>query len=464
MPGFFLTPVLAQALSIPGDVRSSLSSSSSSTVSSKKSTELETVDRFIVTMKKGNVTAKELLKEHQLQATHLFPLSLGGFAGTFSPAELKELRLDPRVASIEPDVIVTTMQLDWPPKRFPFPFPPPSSSSRSSSSVSSSSSSKSSSSVSSSVSSSSSSVSMGSQSIPMGVRRVQGNLNTKAGINGSDERVNADIAIIDTGIDLNHADLNVYKNVNLIDSSKTGADDNGHGTHVAGIAAALDNQVGVVGVAPGARLWAVKVLGSNGSGYMSDIIEGIEYVTQNASEIEVANMSLGCECQSQALSAAISNAVAKGVVFTVAAGNSGRDASTFAPANHSSVITVSAIADYDGKAGGLAASGCRQDKDDTLAGFSNYGSVVDIAAPGACITSTGMGNKYVQMNGTSMASPHVAGAAALYVSSKTKPKNASEADAVRSAITSAGFTGNSLFGFTGDKDATREPLLNVKSL
>jgi subtilisin family serine protease len=305
---------------------------------------------------------------------------------------------------------------------------------------------------------------MGSQVIPTGIRRAQANLNTKAGINGSDERVNADIAIIDTGIDLSHPDLNVYKNVNLIDASKTGADDNGHGTHVAGIAAALDSQVGVVGMAPGSRLWAVKVLGKDGSGYMSDIIKGIEYVTEHADEIEVANMSLGCECQSQALDTAIANATGKGVVFTVAAGNSGKNASTFAPANNPSVLTVSAIADYDGKAGGLTASGCRSDKDDTFASFSNYGSAVDIAAPGVCITSTGMGGKYVQMSGTSMASPHVAGAVALYLSSRTKPKTSSDVASVRSAIAAAGFTGNSLFGYTGDKDGTYEPLLNAKSL
>ena len=168
-------------------------------------------------------------------------------------------------------------------------------------------------------------------------------------------------------------------------------------------------------MAPGARLWAVKVLNDQGSGYMSWIVAGIDYVTKNASAIEVANMSLGCECTSAALDTALTNSTNAGVVYVVAAGNSTKDASTFSPANHPRVITTSAVADFDGKAGGVGAATCRADEDDTLANFSNFGSTVDIAAPGVCIRSTWNNGGYNTISGTSMASPHAAGAAALYV-------------------------------------------------
>src|SRR5216117_170458 len=135
-------------------------------------------------------------------------------------------------------------------------------------------------------------------------------------------RVNVDIAIIDTGIDLTHPDLNVYRNITFVTGTTTGNDDNGHGTHVAGIAAALDNNIGVVGVAPGARLWAVKVLDNNGRGALSDVISGVDYVTENAGEIEVANMSLAGRGTGESLRLAIQNSVGRGVVYVVAAANS----------------------------------------------------------------------------------------------------------------------------------------------
>jgi len=305
---------------------------------------------------------------------------------------------------------------------------------------------------------------VGGQETPTGVRRIFADGNSNIGINGVDDlRIDVDVAVIDTGISLSHPDLNVVQSTNCSGGAffrqscgSGGDDDNGHGSHVAGTIGALDNGIGVVGVAPGARLWAVKVLDKNGSGYMSWIVAGIDYVTANASQIEVANMSLGCECTSAALDTAISNSVAAGVVYVVAAGNSNKDASTFSPANHPDVIAVSALADFNGLPGGGASATCRSDVDDTLADFSNYGSTVDIIAPGVCITSTIPGG-YATYSGTSMASPHVAGVAAL-LTSVTSPTNRAEVLNVRSTL-----TGSGNFEWTEDKDSTKEPLLDVSN-
>jgi len=301
------------------------------------------------------------------------------------------------------------------------------------------------------------------QTLPSGVNRVDGDLSsTKSGSGGG--VINTDIAILDSGIYTSHSDLNVYHQKSFVSGTSSGNDDNGHGTHVAGIAAAKDNSIGVVGVAPGAKLWAIKVLDRNGSGALSTIIKGIDYIRQYANQIEVANLSLGCECKSSAFDTAINNAVKAGITFVVASGNSGKDASTFSPANNPNVIAVSAIGDSDGKCGGTGPS-TGSGRDDTLASFSNYGSVVDIAAPGTKIFSTYKGNSYATMSGTSMASPHVAGAAALYEASHP---GASPSE-VRNALLSGGSTSSTTCDgkghgyFTSDRDNYREPLLYVRN-
>ena len=171
-----------------------------------------------------------------------------------------------------------------------------------------------------------------SQSLPTGVNRVDGDLSSTKSGNGKGS-VNVDIGIMDSGIDLNHPDLNIYRQVTFVSGASSGNDDNGHGTAVAGIAAAKDNSRGVVGLAPGARLWAIKVLDSNGIGSTSDIIEGVDYVTQHASEIDVVNLSFGAIGQNTALHSAIIKSVEAGVTYTAAAGNEGVDASSVIPAS-----------------------------------------------------------------------------------------------------------------------------------
>ncbi|HET7485806.1 MAG TPA: S8 family serine peptidase, partial [Solirubrobacterales bacterium] len=173
-----------------------------------------------------------------------------------------------------------------------------------------------------------------SQNIPTGISRAFATANKSADIDEKDDvRVNADVAVIDTGIDYEHPDLNVVERTNCVppktfkepDVEKcvdgTGKDNHYHGTHVAGTIGAIDNGEGVVGTAPGVRLWAVKVLTpesfGGASGSESWIIAGVDWVTAHSEQIEVANMSLGCACQEPALDEAIETSIEAGVVYVV---------------------------------------------------------------------------------------------------------------------------------------------------
>jgi subtilisin family serine protease len=302
------------------------------------------------------------------------------------------------------------------------------------------------------------------QTVPIGVDRVDGDLSPTTSGDASGD-VDADIAILDTGIDLTHPDLNVYHEKTFVPGTSSADDDSGHGTHVAGIAAAKDNSIGVVGIAPGARLWSIKVIDSNGAGSVSDIIAGIDYVTAHSNEIDVVNLSFGCECNSPALDAAINNAVQAGVVFVVAAGNSHKDASSFSPARNPNVMAVSAMVDSDGKCGGQGTS-TKYGNDDTFASFSNYGEPVDIVAPGVGILSTYGDGNYAQLSGTSMAAPHVTGSIALYESLHPGATPAQVKTALSEGGTkpASGCTGEGQGYFTGNPDGADKPLLNAKGL
>jgi len=310
-------------------------------------------------------------------------------------------------------------------------------------------------------------VSIAAQILPTGIDRIDGELSSAAAGDGAGA-VDADIAILDTGIDPTHPDLTVAGGVNCL-SGPSFADGNGHGTHVAGTAAARDNDIGVVGVAPGARLWAVRVLNNAGSGSFASVICGIDWVTANAATIEVANMSLSgggsdTGCTGDPLHQAICASVAAGVTYAVAAGNQAVDAAQGVPASYDEVITVSALADFDGSPGGLGSPTCRADQDDTFADFSNFGADVDLIAPGVCILSTvptggqiGSPTGYRAISGTSMATPHVAGAAALYksVHPAASPRNVKAA--LQRQATLDWFTAT-------DPDGTPDRLLNVAGL
>ena len=271
---------------------------------------------------------------------------------------------------------------------------------------------------------------------------------------GSSARINAIVAIIDSGIDAKHKSLNVIKQVNFV-SGESSEDLNGHGTHVAGSVACKNSENGVFGVAPGAKLIALKVLDEYGRGWNSDIIAAIDWVTEHSKEIDVVNMSLGGYRGADAVDLmheAIKKSVAKGVVYVAAAGNDGlnifydlNNSYNQVPASYPEVMTVSAMVASDGVAGGYGPS-TFYGKDDRLAFFSNYsdrdhpfnpvqspGACIDVAAPGVDILSTAPGNKYQVMSGTSMASPHVAGAVARYIAenrSRLFPQGVKDAKSV----------------------------------
>jgi aqualysin 1 len=240
------------------------------------------------------------------------------------------------------------------------------------------------------------------QTLPGGIDRIDADISSTLAGNGSGAVSNVNGYIIDTGIDTSHADLNVVGHVKF--ASGPNSDCNGHGTHVAGTVAASDNTLDVVGVAPGMRLTGVKVLGCSGTGSTSGVIKGVDWVTANAVKPAIANMSLAGGA-STALDNAVKASADSGVFYSIAAGNSATDACTSSPARagtHDGVMTTAAT-----------------DGNDQEASFSNFGSCVDIWAPGVGILSTRKGGGTTTLSGTSMAAPHVGGTGALYLSSHT---------------------------------------------
>ncbi len=395
---------------------------------------LDVTDRYLVTLRDGKDVDKAEGKAKQLGvvADKTFKHALKGYSAKLNPHQLAELRSDPDVEDVVPDEIFT----------------------------------------------------MQSQTRPTGVRRVFAQDNAISRINGIDgditngERVDADVAIVDTGIDKNHPDLNVAGGVSCsTDNPQAWGDGNGHGTHVAGIVGAIDNSFGVVGVAPGVRLWAVRILDSAGNGLLSWYVCGLDWIAAQRDPVdptrplfESVNMSVAkagkddgnCGFTNKdVIHKAICRLVASGVTVVAAAGNNSFNAANLKPASYNEVITVSALADSDGKPGGVGGNGCYSwggyDRDDTFADFSNYGGDVDLIAPGKCILSTLPGNRYGSISGTSMAAPLVTGAAALYKASRPLATPAQVRLALRAAGTLDWNTGS-------DPDSVHEPLLDVSHI
>ena len=412
------------------------------------------VGRYIVVLNPGagdpGSVAAEHANEHSAVVTHLYRYALRGYAAAIPDARLDDVKSDPRVAYVSEDGTVEASHHrsghgGGPPQPSPSPTPTTSPSP-----------------------SPTPTEPASTQSLPTGINRIDGELSSATSGDGSG-MVEVDVAVIDTGIDLDHPDLNVHSAGGKNCTTSSGFDDaNGHGTHVAGTIGALDNTSGVVGVAPGARVWPVRVLDRRGSGSWSWVICGIDWVTEHKDSIEVANMSLGgsgsepsdpdFDCVTgNALHDAICRSVTAGVTYAVAAGNESTNAATRVPASFNEVITVSALADFNGLPDGGGSPTCRSDVDDTFADFSNFGADVDLIAPGVCINSTWMGGGYKSISGTSMAAPHVAGAAALY--SAANP--GATPQQVQAALQAGG---TDEWVTTSDRDPVHEPLLNVDLL
>jgi aqualysin 1 len=253
------------------------------------------------------------------------------------------------------------------------------------------------------------------QVLPWGINRIDADVSSTLAGNGSGEIPSINAYIIDSGVGATHADLNVVNHVNFRGDGKN-TDCSGHGTHVAGTVAAKDNVQDVVGVAPGAPITGVKVLGCDGTGATSGVIKGVDWVTANAAKPAIANMSLGGGI-SQSLDDAVKRSADSGVLYSIAAGNQGQPACNYSPAR-------AGLADTDTNGDGkinhddsngivtTAVTGFKEGEPE----WSNYGKCVDIWAPGVDVLSTKNGGGTTKMSGTSMAAPHAGGAGALYLS------------------------------------------------
>jgi len=288
--------------------------------------------------------SRSLLARHRISDAAMLTLFAGerqGFCGRLTPEEVARLRADPAVEAVEPDriisisacfTVVETRRIAW------------------------------------------------------GVRRT-----------GYGDGTGKTAWIIDSGIDLDHPDLSVdvARSRTFIRGGTSADDDNGHGTHVAGVIGALNNRIGTLGVASGARLVALKVMNNEGEGWLSNVIAAVAHVGRNGQAGDVVNVSLGGEGTSAMLDREVQAAAGRGILFAIAAGNDQGRASLSSPGrvNHDNVFTVTAM-----------------DSTDTWARFSNFGNdVVDYCAPGVRIASTYRNGGYAIMSGTSMAAPHVAG-------------------------------------------------------
>jgi subtilisin family serine protease len=351
--------------------------------------------QYIVVFEEGEVrdptaVARDHAQRHGAEVLYTYQYALEGYAARIPSQRLDEVRADERVAYVEPDQTAE----------------------------------------------------IAAQTLPWGIDRVEADISSTKAWDGSGAVSNVNAYIIDTGIDKRHADLYVVDHRNFTGDGRN-RDCHGHGTHVAGTSAAKDDARDVVGAAPGAPLTGVKVLGCNGGGATSGVMKGVDWVTANAKKPAIANMSLGLGGDaSDALDTAVKNSAASGIFYSLAAGNKGTGTCSGSPARvgagtNNGIATVAA-----------------SDETNQEASFSNYGSCVDIWAPGTRVLSTKMGGGTTTMGGTSMAAPHVGGGAALYLSSHTSASSSAVESALKSAATKPGTT---------SKDGRSILLENVKT-
>jgi subtilisin len=407
---------------------------------------------YIVVLKDSvadpGAVANEHGQEHGVQRDHLYAHALKGYSAVVSADKVKALRADPRVQFVSPDQTVEATA----------------------------------------------------QTLPTGVDRIDADTSSTLAGNGGGS-VNVNVAILDTGTDAQHPDLNVAGGKSCVsDKYPATSDPGGHGTHVGGTVGALDNDLGVVGVAPGARLWSVRVLDKVGKGSLSEIVCGIDWVTATRTDsasdndVAVANMSLGGsgtdapDCgvsTADPVHVAICASVAAGVTYVVAAGNEPADFQRATPAAYDEVLTVAAMADFDGRPGGRTPrpecdykslqKDPERDSDDRATSFSSFATLAadqahTVAAPGLCILSTfpvqGAHNRpflvvspgYAYWQGTSMATPHAAGTVALCIHSgacagltpaQIIDKIVSDSAAYNTATPGYGFQGDPLRPISG---------------
>ncbi|MCC6313553.1 MAG: S8 family serine peptidase [Thermomicrobiales bacterium] len=293
------------------------------------------------------------------------------------------------------------------------------------------------------------------QRVPTGIKRI----NAAPTPGTRSPRADVDVAVLDTGV-ARVPDLNVAGGRACTGPSPY-RDTADHGTHVAGIIGAIDNTRDVVGVAPGARIWSVRVLNDKGVGKWSDVLCGLDWVFARKSTIDVANLSIGGSgasgpCTSHPVHQAICRIVNEaGIPVVVAAGNGGKNASRFIPAAYAETIAVSAYADSNGRPRPSGNVTCDRIPDDHFIPWSNYGPAVDIAAPGACILST-TPNRPRRFSGTSMAAPHVSGALARYLARHPGVGGLAARDWL---LTEAVQSQSSIYGFAGGQSISPEPVL-----
>ena len=340
-------------------------------------------DRYIVLLTDGaqeekgrdpNAVALEHARRHGAEVLQTYRHTVRGYAARIPDRRLQEVRADSSVAHVEPD---RTVQAE-------------------------------------------------AQRLPWGIDRIDADASsTKAG-NGSGTVSNVRAYVIDSGIDRRHRDLRVINHVNFAGDGRN-RDCNGHGTHVAGTLAAKDDARDVVGVAPGAPLIGVKVLGCKGGGALSGVIGGVDWVTANAKKPAIANMSLGLGGEpSPALDEALRKSARRGILYSVPVGNKGTGTCSGSPARAGA-----------GTNNGIVTT-AMTNEDDEEAPLSNYGPCVDLWAPGVLVLSTEMGGGTTRMGGTSMAAPHVGGGAALYLSSHPSASSSAVEGALKDAATNLG--------------------------